>query len=1100
MGLRRSVLVFIIAISILLSGCTLPNEENKEEMDDVVSIPEVTNLFPELFVSDTQVGYGEFARLNGTITDENPSEVTIYITLMPEGGNSDDLEALLPFNAKEDGTWTRALPIEEPGIWLIGVYATDITQQSTDVHYINLEMMNPEEGIPTINTQIAGPFMKEEIAVLEGTVEHMFPNTCMVRLLTENGTEIITDTEENGQFEIIVGVLIDNTSVTLEAYCGKWTDSFTSLEIALVLIGADDNDNDGINDEFDSCPEGFSGWLSNTILDYDLDGCRDLDEDTDDDNDGIIDSLDFCSKGAMGWTSTFENDYDSDGCRDVDEDSDDDADGILDAFDACAKGILNWDSTIYDHDSDGCKDDSEEDLDDDNDTVIDSEDSCSKGVVGWISDAETDWDGDGCRDVDEDWDIDEDGVDNSNDECPWTTDYTSVDSDGCDDYQRDTDKDGVRDLDDECEDTPFGLQVSANGCGDRDGDGVTFDLDLCPDTPHELINEVNEFGCADDDFDGVTEDIDNCPNSPERWTIDQNGCAVNQLPVQWNSGPYGTNPMDYAEDFNFDTLSGNNWHFQSEWTGYDNYLFFIKYAASSYNTDLWNQNVGNLIEKLPKDGTHFFFGSFDTTYHSDVYAKRSNVNSYLSTLTIEDEAHWMSHIHYIDERFFSIGGGIGDVRDDWSAFYYGIDNFQRWREVGSLYGWGTSSANYRMDSLAYESQMYAQEFDVEIRQTDPGITPVTIFDQWHNGGWSGGYNSYSNASFPNSSTMSTFNTLELYFYHACDEHKTRYDSDGDGTSDAGCHEWDYLEYLKICDEVNNHSTCGTEFSRYITTYGREGQWLTDVSPFLFMIKEGGVHEFKFSGANKGGLKLVALLSNWDDDGLRPVSGEYLFGGGSFRGQYNDESIYKRQHNLTIPQGLVKAELVALITGHGFNDDNANCAEFCNSEHRFLMNGYDSQQDFPHAGNSSVGDDEEGCMKQVIDGTVANQLGSWPFARAGWCPGMDVKQWMHDITTWIDWSGSSNNLLYQGLYNGVDYQPVNDDGGGSQRIEVASWVVYYENNSGGSSSSSINMNSQCDNNKEIFSNLVLEPMQFQSNFQLFLDPLDTLKIKHRAHLR
>ena len=1080
----------------LLSGCTLPSQEI-EEVDLVADIKtETEDYYPELFVLDTKVSFGDFARLNGTITDEKPDEVTIYITLMPEGGTSEDLEALLPFNAKNDGTWTRALPIEEPGVWLIGVYATDINQQSTEVQYIYLEMLKPDEGVPTINTQNIGPFLKEEVSVIEGVVEHMFPETCMVRLLFNNGTELIIDTEDNGNFEITAGTLTDNTTVTLEAYCGKWSESHTSIEIPLVLIGADDKDDDGINDEFDSCPEGNSDWISNTNLDFDLDGCRDIDEDNDDDNDGIVDSLDFCPKGAMGWFSTNETDYDSDGCRDVDEDNDDDADGIIDSFDSCPKGEKHWDSFIYDHDSDGCNDNLE-DSDDDNDSINDTFDSCSKGVVGWISTNETDWDGDGCRDVDEDWDVDADGVNNNDDECPWSTDYTSVDVNGCDDYQRDSDKDGVRDLDDLCEDTPLGLQVNENGCGDRDGDGVTFDLDLCPDTPFELIDEVNEFGCADDDFDGVSEDLDECPNSPEKWTIDQNGCAVNQLPVHWNPGPYGTNPMDYAEGFNFDTLSGNNWDFQTEWTGHDNYLFFIKYGASSYNTDLWNQNVGDLIEKLPKDGTHFFFGSFDTTFHSDVYSKRANVNSYLSTLPSEEEAHWLSHIHYIDERFFSIGGGIGDVRDDWSTFYYGIDNFQRWREVGSLYSWGTSSSNYRLDSLAYESQMFSQEFNVEIRKSDSGITPVTIFDnQWHNGGWSGGYNSYSNASFPNSSIMSTFNTLELYFYHACDEHKTRYDSDGDGTPDAGCHEWDYLEYLKICDEVDNHSTCGTEFARYITTYGREGQWLTDVSPFLFMIKDGGVHEFKFSGANKGGLTLIALLSNWEDDGLRPVAGEYLFSGGAFRGQYNDD--YKREHNLTVPQGPVKAELVALITGHGFNDDNANCAEFCNSEHRFLMNGFDTQQDFPHAGNASRNSDSEGCMKQVIDGTVANQLGSWPFARAGWCPGMDVKQWRYDITSWVDWSGSSNNLLYRGLYNGVDYQPVNDDGGGSQRIEVASWVIYYENNSGGSSTSSIDFIPSC-NNKALFSNM-FEPIRFQSNFQLFPDPLDTSMIIHQARFQ
>ena len=62
------------------------------------------------------------------------------------------------------------------------------------------------------------------------------------------------------------------------------------------------------------------------------------------------------------------------------------------------------------------------------------------------------------------------------------------------------------------------------------------------------------------------------------------------------------------------------------------------------------------------------------------------------------------------------------------------------------------------------------------------------------------------------------------------------------------------------------------------------------------------------------------------------------------------------------------------------------------------------------------------------------------------------------------------MQYRGLYNGVDYQPVNDDGGGSQRIEVASWIVYYENSSGGMTITSQNIESDCDkkNTLESFS--------------------------------
>ena len=232
--------------------------------------------------------------------------------------------------------------------------------------------------------------------------------------------------------------------------------------------------------------------------------------------------------------------------------------------------------------------------------------------------------------------------------------------------------------------------------------------------------------------------------------------------------------------------------------------------------------------------------------------------------------------------------------------------------------------------------------------------------------------------------------------------------------------------------------------------------------------------------------------------MRPTSGEFLFRGGDFQGEYNTEtSTQKRQHNLTIPQGTAKAEIVALITGHGFQDDAANCAEFCNSEHRFLMNGFDTQQDFPHAGNSSVSGDNEGCLKQVVDGTVANQLGTWPYARAGWCPGMDVKQWSHDITTWINTSGGTNNMQYRGLYNGVDYQPVNDDGGGSQRIEVASWIVYYENSSGGMTITSQNIESDCDK-KNTLESFFSESKMFQSNFQSHPDSSDILMIERRGH--
>ena len=110
-------------------------------------------------------------------------------------------------------------------------------------------------------------------------------------------------------------------------------------------------------------------------------------------------------------------------------------------------------------------------------------------------------------------DVDADGVINENDECPWSTDYTSIDLGDVMIIKEIQIKMALEILDDDCENTPYGLIVNSNGCGDRDGDNY-LRFGLCPDTPYELIDEINGFGCADTDFDGITQDLDDCPDSP----------------------------------------------------------------------------------------------------------------------------------------------------------------------------------------------------------------------------------------------------------------------------------------------------------------------------------------------------------------------------------------------------------------------------------------------------------------------------------------------------------------------------------------------------------------------------------------------------------
>ena len=127
--------------------------------------------------------------------------------------------------------------------------------------------------------------------------------------------------------------------------------------------------------------------------------------------------------------------------------------------------------------------------------------------------------------------------------------------------------------------------------------------------------------------------------------------------------------------------------------------------------------------------------------------------------------------------------------------------------------------------------------------------------------------------------------------------------------------------------------------------------------------------------------------------------------------------------------------MATITGHGFNQDQANCAEFCDHEHHYYLNGNTAYEWHP------IVYDNQGCEKEVDRGVVA-KFGSWPYGRAGWC-GSRCKQWTYDITDWVDNSVKITSDT-EALYNGQEYVP-QDTNGGSREIRANIWLVWYAQN-------------------------------------------------------
>ena len=346
----------------------------------------------------------------------------------------------------------------------------------------------------------------------------------------------------------------------------------------------EDQDNDGIEDIYDECPDTPAG------LPVDPYGCSQDQKNNeylgDDDNDGILNFIDACPDTAEGVA------VDPRGCSEeqggiAEYLSDQDADGIADIYDACPEtaageavdekgcsgaqleGITDYDQDGVDNefdycpgtppgqqvDENGC---SVVDEDKDLDGIPDVIDACPNTPPGEYVDVT------GCSEAEKDYDFD--GVPNDLDQCPYSLPGIAVNENGCSETEEkekeaieDDDQDGVINILDRCPETPAGTEVDVTGCTpeetseqentDSDLDGVENENDLCPGTESGVV--VNEFGCPlydlDSDFDKVNDSEDLCPNTPVGEAVNEFGCSVAQKEADLDMDGV-ENEKDYCAD------------------------------------------------------------------------------------------------------------------------------------------------------------------------------------------------------------------------------------------------------------------------------------------------------------------------------------------------------------------------------------------------------------------------------------------------------------------------------------------------------------------------------------------------------------------------
>jgi OOP family OmpA-OmpF porin len=102
-------------------------------------------------------------------------------------------------------------------------------------------------------------------------------------------------------------------------------------------------------------------------------------------------------------------------------------------------------------------------------------------------------------------------------------------------------------------DKPAPVEQEAVGPGDRDADGVTDELDSCPDEAETFNDYLDEDGCPelDSDGDGIWDEQDACPNEAETINnyLDEDGCPESDRDADGYWDEQDTCP-DEPETFN----------------------------------------------------------------------------------------------------------------------------------------------------------------------------------------------------------------------------------------------------------------------------------------------------------------------------------------------------------------------------------------------------------------------------------------------------------------------------------------------------------------------------------------------------------------------
>ena len=348
------------AVVYTLNTTTVDAEEEKTEAEDEYK---VENYPPKLMIDEdiTEMWDGNTVSIEGYIYDEDLSTSWVMVTVL-----NDNFAMIETMNLSvlPSGKWTGETSIIGPGSFVLQITAYDAEGQESEGKPVMLVINPPVENDVRLTFGWTPPVENETMGIIEGAVLHEFPETCSVKYQPsdQNSAVFIPGnlSEVDATYTLTIDTEEHSTKGILVANCGMFEESEQSISVDLPLppepIG--DNDQDGVLDDVDACPDTPAGEPVYST------GCSD--SETDDDGDGVVNSDDLCPNTSTGAS------VDGDGCADAQKDTD--SDGFSDDVDACPGTPAGEQVDAF-----GC---SESQKDDDNDGVSNDIDTCPNTPSG----------------------------------------------------------------------------------------------------------------------------------------------------------------------------------------------------------------------------------------------------------------------------------------------------------------------------------------------------------------------------------------------------------------------------------------------------------------------------------------------------------------------------------------------------------------------------------------------------------------------------------------------------------------------------------------------------------------------------------------------